>query len=93
MSVQLYVEGLPDDYTEDDVLDLFEAYSSIEDVVVLNEDPSEAGGCAAVIYFEDEDEAEDATRELDGLELDGQVISVNYRKPPPKKPGSNRKQA
>ena len=73
MTARLKNEGLPRGFDEDDLLDLCEPYGFVDDVRVIDEG---SGTVRGIVDYPDFDDAKSAAEELDGYELDDQLLRV-----------------
>lgn len=72
---KLYVGGLPADYKNDELEELFESYGKIKNAFVV------PGKFFGFVEFETEEEAEKAKDKLDGAEIGDKCLMVNFAKP------------
>lgn len=78
---KLYLGNLSYDTTEHSVRNSFEKYGAVTDVhIVTDRDSGRPRGFAFVTFAEVQD-AEDAVKAMDGVELDGRTIKVNHARP------------
>jgi len=78
MSVKLFVGGLSWDTTEDGLRQAFSEFGDIDSVRILtNRDTGKSRGFGFVEYKE-KTAAEDAVQKLNGSELDGRNIKVDF---------------
>lgn len=80
MAKKLYVGNLPFSSTESDLEELFGRHGSVKSAsVITDRETGRARGFAFVEMQEDSD-ADDAIRALDGSDLGGRTIKVNEAK-------------
>ncbi len=80
LSKKLYIGNLPFTATEQELRDLFSPHGGIDTVnVITDRDTGRARGFA-FIEMEDEGQAENAIRALDGSDMGGRPLRVNEAK-------------
>ena len=88
MATKLYVGNLSYDTTEDQVKELIEKSGAVESVSLITDKFSGRSKGFAFVEMENEEAAQKAISEANGVELDGRTIVVNEAKPP-RHSGSN----
>ena len=89
MRNKLFVGNLSWDTTSQSLQEAFETFGSVTDAVVISDrDTGRSRGFGFVTFANDED-AENAIKDMDGKELDGRNIRVNEAQE--KKPRNNRR--
>ncbi len=74
---KLYVGNLPFTTTEADLRALFEEHGSVESANVISDRESGRSRGFGFVEFQNESDAQDAQRALDGFDLDGRNLRVN----------------
>ncbi len=77
MGNKLYVGNLPFTTTEADLRALFEEHGSVESANVITDRESGRSRGFGFVEFQNESDAQDAQRALDGYDLDGRNLRVN----------------
>ena len=77
MGNKLYVGNLPFTTTEADLRALFEEHGSVESANVISDRESGRSRGFGFVEFQNESDAQDAQRALDGYDLDGRNLRVN----------------
>ncbi len=77
MGNKLYVGNLPFTTTEADLRALFEEHGSVESANVISDRESGRSRGFGFVEFQNESDAQDAQRALDGFDLDGRNLRVN----------------
>ena len=86
MNTKLYVGNLSYDVSENDLQDLFSQHGTVSEVyLVLNRMSGRSRGFAFVTMATPED-AEAATKALDGHDLQGRNLTVNEARPREERP-------
>jgi len=81
MASKLFVGGLPYSTTNDELQDLFAAHGTVASAVVINDRETGRSKGFGFVEFEDDNEAKEAIKALDGSELGGRKIIVNEARP------------
>ena len=77
MSKKLFVGNLPFHFTENELSDLFKAYSSVQSVNLVTDRVTGKSRGFGFVELENDDDANAAIDELSDTEVDGRQISVN----------------
>lgn len=80
MSMKVYVGGLEQDVTSEELRDVFLEFGEIEDARVIRDHYTKQSRGFAFITFKNEEDAKKAIAEGDGAELDGKPIKVSEAK-------------
>jgi len=76
MSITIYVANIPDNATEQDLHSLFSTHGTIDSLKLISD--SETGKPTGIGFITMDDEAANqAIKELNGKELQGQTLQVN----------------
>ena len=88
---KLFVGGLPFSMTDDSLVRLFsgKGYSPVSATIVIDRTTGQSRGFGFV-ELEREDDATNAIRELDGLDVDGRRLQVNEARPQESRGGGDR---
>ena len=81
MASKLFVGGLPYSTSNDELQDLFAAHGTVASAVVINDRETGRSKGFGFVEFEDDNEAKEAIKALDGSELGGRKIIVNEARP------------
>ncbi|MBS3091863.1 RNA-binding protein [Candidatus Pacearchaeota archaeon] len=93
MSKRLFVGNLPFSLTQDKLKELFAAYGSLGETVVVTNKFSGRSKGFGFVTVEDDSEAEKAISDMDGKEIEGRKITVNEARPfDPDKPRPPRRE-
>ena len=74
---KLYVGNLPFNTTEVDLRALFEEHGTVESANVIADRETGRSRGFGFVEFQNESDAQDAQRALDGFDLDGRSLRVN----------------
>jgi RNA recognition motif-containing protein len=74
---KLYVGNLPYSSTEEELIQLFGQYGSVEHARIIRERDSNRSKGFAFVEMEDPDAAQKAIAGLDGSEMDGRPLRVS----------------
>ncbi len=77
MGNKLYVGNLPFTTTEADLRALFEEHGTVDSANVIADRESGRSRGFGFVEFQNESDAQDAQRALDGYDLDGRNLRVN----------------
>ena len=77
MGSKLYVGNLPFTTTEADLRALFEEHGAIDSANVITDRETGRSRGFGFVEFQNESDAQDAQRALDGYDLDGRNLRVN----------------
>lgn len=78
---KLFVGSLPWAVSSDALRDLFAQYGEITDAVVISDSATGRSKGFGFVTFADEASAEKAQSEMDGKDVEGRTIVVNFAKP------------
>ncbi len=78
---KLFVGSLPWAVTSDSLRDLFVQYGEITDAVVISDSATGRSKGFGFVTFANEADAEKAQSEMDGKDVEGRNIVVNFAKP------------
>jgi len=87
MATKLYVGGLAFETTESSLKSLFEQVGQVESVIVAKDRDSGRPRGFGFVEMATGAEASKAITELNGKDLDGQVITVDKARPPQQRSG------
>ena len=88
--MNIYVDNLSRDVTEDDLREAFEAFGEIASVSVIKDKFSGEPRGFGFIGMPSKDEAQSAIEGLNGTDLKGQSLNVNEARPRTESRGGNR---
>ena len=77
MGSKLYVGNLPFTTTEADLRALFEEHGSVDSANVITDRETGRSRGFGFVEFQNESDAQEAQRALDGFDLDGRNLRVN----------------
>ncbi len=83
---KLFIGSLPWAVTSDSLKDLFAQFGEIVDAVVISDSATGRSKGFGFITFANEADAEKAQGEMDGKEVEGRSIVVNFAKPRESRP-------
>lgn len=81
MSVQIYAGNLSYRMTEDSLKELFEQHGEVTSVKIIRDRETGRAKGFGFVEMSDKEEAENAIKKLDGAEVEGRNIKVNFAKP------------
>lgn len=81
MSVQIYAGNLSYRMTEDSLKELFEQHGEVTSVKIIKDRETGRAKGFGFVEMSDKEEAENAIKKLDGTEVEGRNIKVNFAKP------------
>jgi len=81
MSVQIYAGNLSYKMTEDSLKELFEQHGEVTSVKIIKDRETGRAKGFGFVEMSDKEEAENAIKKLDGAEVEGRNIKVNFAKP------------
>ncbi len=90
MASKLYVGGLPYSTTDQELQEVFASYGTVTYAKVITDRDTGRSKGFGFVEFESEEEAQSATKALDGSELGGRKIIVNEAKPREDRPRNDR---
>ena len=79
--MEIYVGNLPWSCSDQDLVDAFKAYGSVEKASIISDRNSGRSKGFGFVEMDDEQEARTAIQELNGVLMDGRNIRVNEAKP------------
>ena len=80
-NMDIYAGNLPYELTEQDLKDLFVEFGSVSSARVITDQYSGRAKGFAFVEMPNQEEAEEAIKQLEGKEIDGRNIKVNQAKP------------
>ncbi|MEA2005985.1 MAG: RNA-binding protein [Acidobacteriota bacterium] len=81
MSEQIYVGNLSYNMTEGSLRELFEQYGEVVSVKIIQDRMSGRSKGFGFVEMANKEEAETAIQRINGTEVDGRNIKVNFAKP------------
>jgi len=81
MSVQIYAGNLSYRMTEDSLKELFEQHGEVTSVKIIRDRETGRAKGFGFVEMSDQEKAENAIKKLDGAEVEGRNIKVNFAKP------------
>jgi len=81
MSVQIYAGNLSYRMTEDSLKELFEQHGEVTSVKIIRDRETGRAKGFGFVEMSDKEKAENAIKKLDGAEVEGRNIKVNFAKP------------
>jgi len=81
MSVQIYAGNLSYRMTEDSLKELFEQHGEVTSVKIIKDRETGRAKGFGFVEMSDKEKAENAIKKLDGAEVEGRNIKVNFAKP------------
>lgn len=81
MSVQIYAGNLSYKMTEDSLKELFEQHGEVTSVKIIRDRETGRAKGFGFVEMSDKEKAENAIKKLDGAEVEGRNIKVNFAKP------------
>ncbi|MBE0460367.1 MAG: RNA-binding protein [Candidatus Aminicenantes bacterium] len=81
MSEQIYVGNLSYSMTEGSLRELFEQYGEVVSVKIIQDRMSGRSKGFGFVEMANKEEAETAIQRINGTEVDGRNIKVNFAKP------------
>lgn len=81
MSVQIYAGNLSYRMTEDSLRELFEQHGEVTSVKIIRDRETGRAKGFGFVEMSDKEKAENAIKKLDGAEVEGRNIKVNFAKP------------
>lgn len=80
--MNIYVNNLSDNVTEDDLKDAFENFGQVVSVNIIKDKFSGVSRGFGFVEMQSNDEAKSAIEGLNGTELKGKNVNVNEARPP-----------
>lgn len=81
MSVQIYAGNLSYRMTEDSLRELFEQHGEVTSVKIIRDRETGRAKGFGFVEMSDKEKAENAIKKLDGAEVEGRNIKVNFARP------------
>ena len=81
MGKRLYVGNLPYSVTEQELIDKFGAFGTVESVTLINDRDSGRSKCFGFVEMATDAEAQKAIEEVNGTDYDGRPVTVNEARP------------
>lgn len=81
MSVQIYAGNLSYRMTEDSLRELFEQHGEVTSVKIIRDRETGRAKGFGFVEMSDKEKAENAIKKLDGTEVEGRNIKVNFARP------------
>ena len=78
MSKNVYVKNIEWDTTDEELMELFEPYGKVRSAQIIKDHVSKRSKGFGFVEMEKEDEASTAIEKLDGTELRGRTIKMNF---------------
>jgi RNA recognition motif-containing protein len=78
---KLYVGGLPYSVTDDKLQEIFTPHGTVESARVITDRMSGRSRGFGFVEMSSQSEAEEATKNLNGTDLEGRSLTVNEAKP------------
>jgi cold-inducible RNA-binding protein len=88
---KLFVGGLPWSMSSSSLTDLFSQFGEIVDAVIISDRATGRSKGFGFITFANEADAEKAQKEMDGKDIEGRNIAVNFAKPREERSGFRRR--
>lgn len=83
---RLFVGGLSWDTNDDSLRQAFSQFGNVTEAVIINDRETGRSRGFGFVTFETKEEAENATKGMDGADLDGRRLRVNEAQPRPPRP-------
>ena len=80
MSVRIYVGNLSFEATGEDLREIFSQIGEVEDAIIVTRPGTSRPRGFGFVTMADEAAGEEAVRQLDGQELSGRALKVNFAK-------------
>lgn len=84
MKNKLFIGGLSWDTTEESLKEFFASAGTVEEASIIFDRVTNRSKGFGFVTMSSEEEAKAAIEKLDGQELDGRTIKVDYARPPKK---------
>ena len=81
MSMKLYVGGLAYSVSEEELKQLFAEYGKVQTVAVIKDRDSGQSKGFAFVEMDDDKDAQNAIKELNGKDFSGRAMIVNQARP------------
>ncbi|HEY1835285.1 MAG TPA: RNA-binding protein [Candidatus Saccharimonadales bacterium] len=81
MATKLFVGGLPYSVTDDQLRDLFAPFGTVASAKVIVDRETNRSKGFGFVEMENDQEAQEATKQLNGKEVEGRSITVNEARP------------
>lgn len=79
--MDIYVGNLPLDISENEIQSLFEAHGQVSSVKIVKDRDTNTSRGFGFVQMQDEEEAQNAIRALDGNDFQGNKLKVNEARP------------
>ena len=90
MSKKIYVGGLPYSLTDEQLVEIFVAHGSVETATVITDKYTNTSRGFGFVEMSSQEEAEKAIEALNGTELQGRTLNVNFARPRTERPRGGR---
>ncbi len=84
---KLYVGGLPYSVTDDKLQEIFAPHGTVESARVITDRMTDRSRGFGFVEMSSQAEAEEATKNLNGTDLEGRSLTVNEAKPQQERSG------
>ena len=84
---KLYVGGLPYSVTDDKLQEIFSSHGTVESARVITDRMTGRSRGFGFVEMSSQSEAEEATKNLNGTDLEGRSLTVNEAKPQQERSG------
>lgn len=81
MATKLFVGGLPYSTTDDQLRELFASFGTVESAKVIVDRETNRSKGFGFVEMSNDQEAQEATKQLNGKEVEGRNITVNEARP------------
>jgi len=81
MSMKLYVGGLAYAMTEDELKALFAEFGNVSSAIIIKDRDSGQSKGFGFVEFDDDSEAQEAIKNLNGKDVSGRSLTVNEARP------------
>lgn len=88
--MNIYVGNLSRQVTEDALKQLFEAFGQVSSIRIIKDKFSGEPKGFGFVDMSNQDEAQNAIKQLDGTEFEGNRLKVNEARPPQQRPMNSR---
>ncbi len=86
-SNKVYVGGLPYSITEERLEEIFSAHGTVESAKIITDQMTGRSRGFGFVEMSSQSEAEEATKSLNGTDLEGRSLTVNEAKPKQERSG------
>jgi len=89
LNTKIFVGNLPFSMSEEDFKELFSTYGEISEAIIIKDRMTGRSKGFGFVTFADKEAADQAISEMNGKDVEGQVLTVNMARPKEDRPRRN----